>query len=342
MFCAALAGDQDGERILRRDEHAFVTLAKYPYNPGHLLVLPTRHVGELEELTADENAGIAVLLQRGVRALRAAAEPHGFNVGLNLGRVAGAGIPEHLHWHIVPRWGGDTNFMPVVGQTRVLPELLAETLREARAALRRLMDGTIALVDGGHLAFEDVGDGPAVVLLHPGLWDMRTWDRQMATFTEAGYRVIRYDLRGYGLSSRPTAEPYSHVADLCSLLDTLEVEQAALVGCSMGGAVAIDTTLTVPDRVWALVTVAAGLGGFEPNAEEEELVGGRRRRHRGGGRGGRVGAGPGPPPGDLGAARHRRRGGGGDPADRVRQHPRADDGRERRDRARPARGPPAA
>ena len=132
------------------------------------------------------------------------------------------------------------------------------------------MDGTIALVDGGHLAFEDVGDGPTVVLLHPGLWDMRTWDRQMVTFTEAGYRVIRYDLRGYGLSSRPTAEPYAHVADLCSLLDTLEVEQASLVGCSMGGAVAIDTTLTAPDRVWALVTVAAGLGGFEPNAEEEE------------------------------------------------------------------------
>ena len=70
---------------------------------------------------------IASLLQRGVRALREAAEPHGFNIGLNLGRVAGAGIPEHLHWHVVPRWGGDTNFMPVVGGTRVLPELLAET-----------------------------------------------------------------------------------------------------------------------------------------------------------------------------------------------------------------------
>ena len=127
VFCAALEGEEDGERILRRDEHAFVTLAKYPYNPGHLLVLPVRHVGELEELTVEENSGIASLLQRGVRALRTAAEPHGFNVGLNLGRVAGAGIPEHLHWHVVPRWGGDTNFMPVVGGTRVLPELLAET-----------------------------------------------------------------------------------------------------------------------------------------------------------------------------------------------------------------------
>jgi ATP adenylyltransferase len=128
VFCELLEnGDADGERILRRDEHAFVTLAKYPYNPGHLLVLPTRHVGELEELTAEEIAGTGALVQRCVRALRAASDPHGFNVGLNLGHVAGAGIPEHLHWHVVPRWGGDTNFMPVVGQTRVLPELLAES-----------------------------------------------------------------------------------------------------------------------------------------------------------------------------------------------------------------------
>jgi len=132
------------------------------------------------------------------------------------------------------------------------------------------MDGTIALVDGGHLAFEDVGDGPAVVFLHPGLWDMRTWDPQIVPFTDAGFRVIRYDLRGYGRSSRTTPEPYSHVADLYSLLDTLDVEQTAFVGCSMGGAVAIDAVLTAPTRAWALVTVAAGLGGFEPTTEEEE------------------------------------------------------------------------
>ncbi|HEY7476683.1 MAG TPA: HIT domain-containing protein [Actinomycetota bacterium] len=128
VFCALLAGEgSEDERILRRGERAFVTLAKFPYNPGHLLVLPTRHVGELEELTPEENADVATLLQRSVGALRGASDPHGFNVGLNLGRVAGAGIPEHLHWHVVPRWGGDTNFMPVVGQTRVLPELLVET-----------------------------------------------------------------------------------------------------------------------------------------------------------------------------------------------------------------------
>ena len=133
VFCALLEhGDPDGERVLHRGERAFVTLAKYPYNPGHLLVLPNRHTADLEDVTPDEGAEIHALLQRCMRALRTASSPHGFNVGLNLGRVAGAGIPEHLHWHVVPRWGGDTNFMPVVGGTRVLPELLSETYERLR------------------------------------------------------------------------------------------------------------------------------------------------------------------------------------------------------------------
>jgi ATP adenylyltransferase len=133
VFCSLLEhGDPDGERILHRGPTAFVTLAKYPYNPGHLLVLPVRHTGELEDLTAEEGAEIHSLLQRSVRALREASAPDGFNVGLNLGRVAGAGIPGHLHWHVVPRWGGDTNFMPVVGETRVLPQLLSETYERLR------------------------------------------------------------------------------------------------------------------------------------------------------------------------------------------------------------------
>jgi ATP adenylyltransferase len=128
VFCSLLDGAQTDEpRVLTRGEHAFVTLAKYPYNPGHLLVLPTRHVGDIEELSVDENGAVAELLQRSVGALRAASAPHGFNVGLNLGHVAGAGLPDHLHWHVVPRWSGDTNFMPVVAATRVLPELLIET-----------------------------------------------------------------------------------------------------------------------------------------------------------------------------------------------------------------------
>jgi ATP adenylyltransferase len=129
VFCEVLEdrADPSERRVLYRDDLAWVTLAKYPYNPGHLLVLPVRHTGELEDLTPQENAAVSALLQRSVRALRDQAQPHGFNIGLNLGRIAGAGIPEHLHWHVVPRWSGDTNFMPVVGQTRVLPQLLEET-----------------------------------------------------------------------------------------------------------------------------------------------------------------------------------------------------------------------
>jgi ATP adenylyltransferase len=130
VFCTLLEGESDEERILARDDHAFVTLAKFPYNPGHLLVLPVRHVGEFTELSGEENAAISSSLQRCVDVLREASDPHGFNIGLNLGHVAGAGIPEHLHWHVVPRWGGDTNFMPVVGETRVLPELVAESYRK--------------------------------------------------------------------------------------------------------------------------------------------------------------------------------------------------------------------
>ncbi|HYF11675.1 MAG TPA: HIT domain-containing protein, partial [Actinomycetota bacterium] len=118
-------------------EHAFVTLAKYPYNPGHLLILPARHTGDVEDVTPPEHAAIAILLQRSIRALRSTSDPGGFNVGLNLGRSAGAGIPDHLHWHVVPRWDGDTNFMPVVGQTRVLPQLLEDTFAKLKPAFDR-------------------------------------------------------------------------------------------------------------------------------------------------------------------------------------------------------------
>jgi ATP adenylyltransferase len=134
VFCEVRdrPGDDPGALILTRGELGFVTLAKYPYNPGHLLVLPLRHTGELEDLSAEENGEIQSLLQSCVRALREESQPHGFNIGLNLGRPAGAGIPDHLHWHVVPRWGGDTNFMPVVAETRVLPELLEETYRRLK------------------------------------------------------------------------------------------------------------------------------------------------------------------------------------------------------------------
>jgi len=130
------------------------------------------------------------------------------------------------------------------------------------------MEGTIELGDGATIRCDTVGEGPDVVFLHPGLWDRRVWDRQMDTFPAAGYRATRYDLRGYGGSSRPTSEAYSHVGDLIGLMDALGIERAAIVGCSMGGHVAIDAVLTHPERAWALVAAASGLGGFEPSQEE--------------------------------------------------------------------------
>jgi ATP adenylyltransferase len=135
VFCAI--PKTEAEQVLVRGELAYVVLNKFPYNPGHLLVVPVRHVGDLEEVTPDENVELQALLQRAIAAIRRTVDPHGFNIGLNLGRIAGAGIPEHLHWHVVPRWSGDTNFMPVVGDTRVLPELLAETYLRLKPGFER-------------------------------------------------------------------------------------------------------------------------------------------------------------------------------------------------------------
>ena len=130
FLCRAADGDRDEDErlhVLSRTDRAFVVLNAYPYNPGHLMIAVARHVGELEALDTDEMADASGLLQGSIRALKQASDPDGFNVGLNLGRVAGAGVPGHLHWHVIPRWNGDTNFVTVVGETRVLPELLADT-----------------------------------------------------------------------------------------------------------------------------------------------------------------------------------------------------------------------
>jgi 3-oxoadipate enol-lactonase len=130
---------------------------------------------------------------------------------------------------------------------------------------------TLELPDGAHLNYEIDGDGPTVTFIHPGLWDMRTWDREFTSFADAGYRVLRYDVRGYGDSSRPEpGVPYSHVRDLDALLASEEVTQTAIVGCSMGGGIDIDYALEHPERVWGLVLVATGLGGFESTEEEED------------------------------------------------------------------------
>jgi pimeloyl-ACP methyl ester carboxylesterase len=128
--------------------------------------------------------------------------------------------------------------------------------------------GIVELPRGGTIYYELAGEGAGVTLLHPGLWDRRTWDPQFEPWSE-WFRVLRYDQRGYGRSSRPDGSPYSHVRDLLAVLDHLGIETTALVGCSMGGALAIDATLTSPERVWALVPIATGLGGFEESPDEE-------------------------------------------------------------------------
>jgi len=124
-------------------------------------------------------------------------------------------------------------------------------------------------VEGGSLYVEEDGEGPAVVFLHPGLWDCRTWDEQFALFSDR-YRVLRYDARGYGKSSRlAPGVAYSHVRDLVAVLDDAGIDRAAFVGCSMGGGIEIDLALEHPERILALVLVAPGLGGFEGTADEE-------------------------------------------------------------------------
>lgn len=133
-FCHIPAlSDTDG-LIVARGQSCFTVLNLYPYNPGHLMVVPYRHVAAYEDLATAETTELATQTRAAILALRRASAPHGFNVGMNLGAVAGAGIAEHLHQHVVPRWGGDTNFMPVVGHTRVLPQLLADTRARVAAA----------------------------------------------------------------------------------------------------------------------------------------------------------------------------------------------------------------
>ena len=133
-----------------------------------------------------------------------------------------------------------------------------------------MSDGSFVEVPGGRIAYDVVGSGPDVTLIHPGLWDSRTWDAQVPVLVGAGYRVTRYDVRGYGRSSRLTGERYSNIRDLSAVLDAAGVTQTALIGCSMGGGIAIDFTLEHPDRVWALMPVASGLGGVEALGEEAD------------------------------------------------------------------------
>ena len=128
IFCAKPRSDDDGANlIVHRGERCFVILNLFPYTNGHLMVAPYEHIGSLAELDAPTVAEIMALAQRGIRVLEDKYAPQGFNVGFNQGRVAGAGVEHHIHMHVVPRWGGDNNFMPVLGDTRVMPQSLEQS-----------------------------------------------------------------------------------------------------------------------------------------------------------------------------------------------------------------------
>ena len=136
VFCdLLLSGVSDSSGILEVTQHSFLILNAFPYGSGHVLVLPKRHVQHLEDLGDDEAADFFSLLRRGVSAVKRAYGPDGLNVGFNLGRAAGAGIPQHLHGHVLPRWNGDTNFMTSIGEIRVLPESLPSTWAKISQAL---------------------------------------------------------------------------------------------------------------------------------------------------------------------------------------------------------------
>ncbi len=138
IFCDKAREDRDAENlILHRADRAFVILNLYPYNSGHLMVAPFQHSGDLAGLPTEMMAAIWSLVQQSVVALSAEYRPDGYNLGMNLGRVAGAGVPDHVHLHVVPRWNGDTNFMPLTAETKVLPESLDQTY----ARLRPYFDG---------------------------------------------------------------------------------------------------------------------------------------------------------------------------------------------------------
>ena len=139
IFCGLLKCDDDeAALILHRDRHAFVVMNRFPYNNGHLMVVPNRHVGDYERLRSEEGRELHRLAQVSMRALRLAFKPDGYNVGMNLGRVAGAGVVDHVHTHIVPRWLGDVNYMPLLAETKVIGEHLSDTYQHLRKRFRRL------------------------------------------------------------------------------------------------------------------------------------------------------------------------------------------------------------
>ncbi|MEO6413522.1 MAG: HIT domain-containing protein [Pedococcus sp.] len=133
-FCAAPAKDDQAGLIVHRGSTCYVVMNLFPYNPGHVLVCPYRHVSLYVDLSDEETAEFALLTKQVIAAIDTASGPHGYNIGMNQGAVAGAGVQAHLHQHIVPRWGGDSNFLPVIGQTKALPMLLEDVRSRLVAA----------------------------------------------------------------------------------------------------------------------------------------------------------------------------------------------------------------
>jgi ATP adenylyltransferase len=141
VFCAAAAPGDDAALVAHRGRTCYVILNLFPYNSGHLMVVPNRHIATLSAATHEERCEMMDLTQLAEQALTEVYRPQGLNVGMNLGRSAGAGIVDHIHVHVVPRWSGDTNFMTVVGEVRVLPEDISETARRLREAFATLAQG---------------------------------------------------------------------------------------------------------------------------------------------------------------------------------------------------------
>ena len=133
-FCSAPGKSDEEGLMVHRGEHCYVVMNLFPYNPGHVLVCPYRHVSLYIDLTDEETAEFTALTKQAVTALQSASEPDGFNLGMNQGAVAGAGVAAHLHQHVVPRWSGDSNFLPIIGQTKALPVLLEDTRTRLVAA----------------------------------------------------------------------------------------------------------------------------------------------------------------------------------------------------------------
>jgi ATP adenylyltransferase len=139
-FCLAPGRPDDEGLVVHRGRTAYVVLNLYPYSPGHLLICPYRHVSRYVDLTPAETVEVAKLTQTALRVITTVSAPHGFNLGMNQGEVAGAGIAAHLHQHVVPRWGGDSNFLPIVAQTKAIPMLLGDTRKRLADAWPQAAD----------------------------------------------------------------------------------------------------------------------------------------------------------------------------------------------------------